>query len=127
MTQIELKQCLLALQEKRNELVDENRGRGSLVIESAADEMDQTQGSQEREWVIGSLDRNTKLLRRVMAALGRIDGGTFGICLNCESEIVTKRLAAVPWAALCIVCQEAEDANGGAAPDETEDSWVHAA
>src|ERR1700743_2919909 len=98
MTQTELEHGRLALQKKRGELIDANRGPGLLAIESAADEMDKIQGSQERELAIGSLDRDAKLLRSVRAALDRVDTGTYGICLNCESEIVAKRLAAVPWA-----------------------------
>jgi DnaK suppressor protein len=48
-------------------------------------------------------------LRDVHAALGRINVGTFGLCLECDDELSPKRLAAVPWASLCIRCQEAED------------------
>jgi RNA polymerase-binding transcription factor DksA len=39
------------------------------------------------------------------------------MCLNCEEEIAAKRLAAVPWAALCIVCQEVAER----APSDFED------
>ena len=38
--------------------------------------------------------------------------GSFGICIECESEISAKRLAAVPWAPRCIQCQEAADRDG---------------
>jgi DnaK suppressor protein len=40
------------------------------------------------------------------AALGRIDDGTYGECLNCGQEIGPKRLEAIPWARYCITCQE---------------------
>jgi DnaK suppressor protein len=63
--------------------------------------------------VIGSLARNSKLLREVRAALTRMDAGTFGICIDCEEEIGIKRLAALPWSASCIDCQEAADRMGG--------------
>jgi DnaK suppressor protein len=36
-------------------------------------------------------------------------GGTYGACLHCDDEINAKRLAAVPWAAYCLKCQEAAD------------------
>jgi DnaK suppressor protein len=54
-----------------------------------------------------ALDRQSLRQREIADALERIDDGSFGICLNCEEEIAAKRLAAVPWTALCIVCQEA--------------------
>jgi len=41
-----------------------------------------------------------------------VDAGTFGICLDCEEEINPKRLAAVPWAARCVACQERADREG---------------
>jgi DnaK suppressor protein len=45
----------------------------------------------------------------VRTALRRIDAGTFGICAGCEESIHPKRLAAVPWAPYCIVCQNGAD------------------
>jgi len=39
----------------------------------------------------------------------RIHGGTFGTCLHCGNEISGRRLEAVPWAPLCIMCREAAD------------------
>lgn len=35
--------------------------------------------------------------------------GSFGICVDCEQAISPRRLAVVPWAATCIVCQEAAE------------------
>lgn len=40
----------------------------------------------------------------VTAALGRIDSGSYGECLNCGKEIAPKRLEAQPEATLCINC-----------------------
>jgi DnaK suppressor protein len=59
-------------------------------------------------------------LREIRAALQRIDRGSFGICLNCEEGISAKRLAAVPWTALCIVCQEAADRMASEFEDEEQ-------
>ena len=83
--------------------------REALAIETSADELDRIQQAQERDFAVGVLNRESVRLREVRAALRRIESGSFGICLNCEEEIGAKRLAAVPWAALCIVCQEAAD------------------
>ena len=30
----------------------------------------------------------------------------YGVCLECEEPISTKRLNAVPWARYCVTCQE---------------------
>lgn len=41
-------------------------------------------------------------LRRIEAALGRIDAGTYGTCEICGKSIGEERLRAIPWAARCI-------------------------
>jgi RNA polymerase-binding transcription factor DksA len=46
------------------------------------------------------------LTRQVSDALERIDNGNYGLCLNCGQPIPPKRLAALPWVAFCIACQE---------------------
>jgi len=113
MTKIELDRFRTALKNKKAELESANRSRGALAVEAYSDELDRLQHGQERDLAIGTLDRNSKLLREVRIALSRIDAGEFGICLDCEKEISMKRLAAVPWTASCIVCQEAADNMAG--------------
>ena len=74
--------------------------------------MDEIQYASERDLAIGNVDRESKLLRNVRAALQRIHEHSFGTCVECESEISAKRLAAVPWAPCCIQCQETADRDG---------------
>ena len=71
--------------------------------------MDEIQYASERDLAIGTVDRESTLLRGVRTALLRVHDGSFGTCLDCERPISPKRLAAVPWAARCIPCQEAAD------------------
>lgn len=42
----------------------------------------------------------------VRRAIRRIDAGEYGRCLGCEAEIAPARLEAIPWAALCVDCQQ---------------------
>ena len=35
-----------------------------------------------------------------------MDRGEYGECVRCNEDINEKRLLAVPWATLCIQCQE---------------------
>ena len=44
-------------------------------------------------------------LRFVEDALARFDNGTYGLCVDCGSEIDAARLKAIPYAALCLKCQ----------------------
>jgi DnaK suppressor protein len=99
------------LEQKEAELVGILRKRDGIAIEKSADQMDEIQYASERDLAILNVDRESVLLRQVIAALRRIHEGSFGICLDCESAISPKRLAAVPWASRCIQCQEAANGN----------------
>jgi DnaK suppressor protein len=46
-------------------------------------------------------------LRLVDDALGRIAKGEYGVCTDCGQQISALRLETFPYAARCIVCQEA--------------------
>ncbi len=127
MTKTELNAFRRALENRQAELAKGNRNREALAIETSPDELDRIQHSQERELAIGALDRNSTRLREVQEALRRIDAGAFGICVGCEEEINLKRLNAVPWAASCIVCQEAEDREQATPWGEIDTSLVMAA
>jgi len=46
------------------------------------------------------------LLEKVNTALEKIEEGTYGICDSCGVEINPNRLEALPWASLCLNCQD---------------------
>ena len=83
--------------------------RESIRIHQAADPVDMTQQAAEREMAVSSIDRDSVMARRVRAAIERLDKGSYGFCTDCEEEISAKRLKALPWAELCIDCQESAD------------------
>src|SRR5215469_17712081 len=99
--------------ESRLEEAMPTRGlRESIHIVQVADPVDVTQQAAERELATRNIDRNSTLVRRLRAALDRIEDGSYGICLDCGDEIAPKRLQAIPWAELCIQCQEKADRAG---------------
>jgi DnaK suppressor protein len=83
------------------------RNRDGIAIEKSADQMDEIQYASERDLAIRNVDRESRLLLQVRAALRRIRDGSFGTCIDCESAISPKRLSAVPSAPRCIECQAA--------------------
>jgi len=97
------------LERKAIELARELQNRDGIAIEKSADQMDEIQYASERELAIRNVDRESHLLRQVKAALRRIQDGSFGTCAECESAISPRRLVALPWALLCIQCQETAD------------------
>ena len=48
--------------------------------------------------------RRSAEIKRINAALARIDEGEFGYCLECGEEIAMRRLELDPAAPLCINC-----------------------
>src|SRR5215467_5226697 len=111
MTQTELNRFEMILSAKNAELARATGRRDGIAIERTADALDETQSAAQRELSTRSLERQSEILRNVQAALHRIHEGTYGTCLDCDEEISHKRLHAVPWATLCIQCQESADGN----------------
>ena len=52
------------------------------------------------------------LVVKIQEALKRMDRGEYGECMKCGVDINEKRLLAVPWATLCIQCQEEAECEG---------------
>jgi DnaK suppressor protein len=98
------------LMAKREEIVGRSPRREDLWIVQSNEQIEMVQLAGQREFAARTLEREAKSLMQIGAALKRIDYGEFGICLECEEPISPKRLAAVPWAAYCLHCQEMRDA-----------------
>ena len=127
MSKNELEKYRMALEAKQAEIGANLRNREDIAIEKAADAIDEVQLAGERELAIRNLDRESGLLRKVKAALARMEDGSYGTCMHCEEEIGSKRLHAVPWAPFCIRCQEAADRHEFEAAETVEDWLAHAA
>ena len=75
---------------------------GDLAIGSGDHIADSATETYLRE-LDGGLEENADhLLTEIEAALGRIEDGTYGVCVTCGKPIATERLEAVPYAARCI-------------------------
>jgi len=111
MTDLDQKQLLSALQAKQAEVAASLGRREGLAVQAEADAFDEIQHALDRALLVRNLDCGSELLREVRNAVTRIEKGEYGPCQECGEEINPKRLAAVPWAALCLRCQEEADAN----------------
>jgi len=95
---------------RRAEIVGTAPQREDLWIVQSNEQIETVQLAGQRELAARTLEREAKSLMQIGAALKRIADGEYGICLDCEESISPKRLAAVPWAAYCLHCQEMHDA-----------------
>ena len=114
MKQTEVSKFSTLLMAKRDEIVRQSPQREDIWIVRSNDDIESMQLAGEREFAVRTLERETKSLIQIGAALKRIADGEFGICLECEEPISPKRLAAVPWAEYCLGCQELHDARRAA-------------
>jgi DnaK suppressor protein len=114
MKEVEVNQYKALLMARRAAITSKSRQREEICIVQSNEQIETVQLAGQREFAALSLERQTKVLGQIEAALERIHDGEFGICLDCEEPISPKRLAAVPWAAYCLQCQESHDAQEGA-------------
>lgn len=101
------------LLQKKDELVrdlEKNREVSDETIdESAQDMADRATSAYTKEFVYSLSESDRKILILIDEALGRLDAGTYGTCVNCSSPVQEKRIEAVPWARHCLDCQELQD------------------
>lgn len=127
MTNTEQNAFRRTLEARQAEIESASASREALAIDTSPDEMDRIQHASDRDYAVSNLERKASRLRELRAALLRIDDGTFGICVSCEETISAKRLAAIPWASSCIVCQEAADREQKTPAADIDPSFVMAA
>ena len=96
----------LAMEQMLRELAGETHTREVLQIETFADALEQIQSAADRDFAVIRLDQKAKLARELRTALGKIEDGTYGICEECDEAIAPRRLDALPFAKLCVHCQE---------------------
>ena len=118
----QLEACRMALEAKRRDMLASQRRADGIIIERVADAIDESVLANERDLAVDTLNREATLLRLVTEALKRIATGEYGVCLQCEEPISAKRLAALPWAALCLTCQVAADRENRT-PGQAAKSW----
>ena len=77
--------------------------------ESSQDIADKAANSYTKEFLFSLSNSERQLLLQVDSALARIEERQYGVCASCEDSLNLKRLQAVPWATLCISCQEKQE------------------
>ena len=103
---VEARQRLLA---KRNELlaVEQTGREASATVEldqSRVGRLSRMDALQSQAMSQATRERRTVALRRIDAALRRIDTGDYGYCLSCDEPIGAGRLGFDPAATQCLRC-----------------------
>lgn len=77
-----------------------------ITTENTEDECDLATISQNRELLYNLHENDLAHLNVIQESIKALDRGRYGECVRCEDTINEKRLFAMPWATLCIRCQE---------------------
>jgi len=96
-------------QELNHQLIEFYSESKEVETGIAQDIGDKAESSYTKEFLLSLSDSERKKIAMIDDALKRVEAAEFGICKSCGTKIGKKRLNVVPWAPLCIVCQQKEE------------------
>ncbi len=79
------------------------------AIEVFADPADRATMESDRAFTLRLRDRERRLIKKIQAAIQRIEDGSFGVCEDCGEDISIPRLKARPVTKLCIQCKSKQE------------------
>lgn len=98
------------------DMLAEAQNKGDSTIEDMtdnaevfADPADRATMESDRAFTLRIRDRERRLIKKIQAALQRMDDGSFGICDECGENIGVPRLKARPVTKLCINCKSKQE------------------
>jgi DnaK suppressor protein len=106
------------LEAKLEELSHTFQDRSGLTIQSSADLLDTIAMTTDRDLLVQRMNMSTRVLSDVRSALTALDNGLYGLCEDCDEPISDRRLDAIPWARVCVKCQERRDRSQQADVDD---------
>jgi DnaK suppressor protein len=97
-------------------MLEEAQQKGDNTLEELtdsnevfADPADRATAESDRSFTLRIRDRERRLIRKIQAALQRMDDGSYGVCDDCGEEIGVPRLKARPVTKLCINCKSKQE------------------
>ena len=113
MEQKKIKSYRERLLQKKHDILEayqKNKTYGMAADEEGAQDLaDKASNSYTKEFLFSLSNTEREMLQQVDEALSRIETRHFGVCAACEDDMNSKRLEAVPWARLCLACQEKQE------------------
>jgi DnaK suppressor protein len=92
------------------------RELAALAIEREPEFEEEAQKARRAQALGKVEDRTRARLTEIDEALGRLDRGEYGLCVDCGESIPVARLRVIPTARRCVECAEsAERSRGGPA------------
>lgn len=104
-------------QDVRSRMRDGRAGRPT----EGGDIGDYSEAASQEEFDFAILERKAEALNRVDQALGRMEKGESGECLECHAEIPEQRLRALPFAVRCTACEARREQENARRPSRWQD------
>ena len=106
-----MERTLFALKEQiYRQLAQENEDFRRLIEDKEPKDLADIASSDIDRTTLEALEMvEVRRLARIDAALARIKGGKYGVCMSCGARIPRERLEAIPYALLCVKCQSSEE------------------
>lgn len=99
-----------------NNMLEDALKQGEMTLEDMtdnneifADPADRATMESDRAFTLRIRDRERKLIKKIRAALQRMEDGVFGVCDECGEDIGVARLNARPVTKLCINCKSRQE------------------
>ena len=83
---------------------DNDAGATVILDQTRVGRLSRMDALQGQAMAKATSERRQVEIRRIEAALQRIDNGAYGYCLQCDEAVAERRLRADPATALCIEC-----------------------
>lgn len=100
------------LESRRQEIQDKLRSLRETPPAEIAEVRDPEEQSVHdfvQDVELALMQMKAETLDKIDEAIQRLEDGTYGTCAECGGEIAEARLQAVPFASLCLACQEREE------------------
>ena len=89
--------------------IGERRRRLTTLSDRQSDDADWASDSADQSLMARLTDRDSKLLREIDRALGKIAAGSYGVCETSGEPIGFDRLLARPWSRHALLVKEAAE------------------
>lgn len=106
----QLEQMLAELNTATTTLVQEGAGDSSELSHFDQHPADTASELSDADREVALIEAADDQRGQVLAALARIDAGTYGVCVDCGQPISEARLQVRPEAARCLQCQARHEA-----------------
>lgn len=102
------------LAQVRETLAQAGVSAGTVTLDqSSVGRLSRMDALQQQAMARGSQERLVVRVRRIEAALARVQAGTFGKCCQCGAEVEAERLRLDATTVFCTDCQEEREAPRG--------------